>query len=119
VDLRALPFPNASFDAVVHSDTLEHIPPEGGGIQTALCECLRVLKPGGALCFTVPTLHQKLTRSTAGRPPTYHGPDGEESLRVHTEFGADVWAYVLAAGFTRCEFTSIEWPAGLAITAWK
>jgi SAM-dependent methyltransferase len=121
VDLRALPYPDERFDVVIHSDTLEHVGLDAGasGFQQALRECRRVLKPGGALCFTVPILHGKLSRSTIGRPPTYHGPDGDESLRVHTEFGADVWAYVLAAGFKRCEFTCIEWPAGLAITAWK
>jgi len=137
VDLRALPYPDARFDVVVHSDTLEHIPTRAvgalqrdgkseplygpSGFMEALRECHRVLRPGGALCFTVPTLHRKLTRSTAGRPPTYHDPSPapDEGLRVHTEFGADVWTYCLDAGFNRVEFTCIEWPAGLAITAWR
>jgi SAM-dependent methyltransferase len=123
VDLRALPYASDSFDLVIHSDTLEHIDFHGTdvGFEVALHECRRVLRPSGALIFTVPTLVGKLTRSTVGRTPSYHDPTvpPDESLRVHTEFGADVWAYVLAAGFRRVEFTCIEFPAGLAITAWK
>lgn len=131
VDLRKLPLDSESFDLVVHSDTLEHIADVhsevGGvpvvlpGVREALRECRRVLRPGGALCFTVPTLVGKLTQGTAGNPPTYHDPSPtpDEGLRVHTEFGADVWAYCLDTGFVSVEFTCVEWPAGLAITARK
>lgn len=121
VDLRALPYPDASFDVVVHSDTLEHVGAEGGGYLMALSECYRVLRPGGALVFTVPTLVGKLTRSTEGHRASFHDPSEapDPGLRVHTEFGADVWAFCLEAGFFRVAFTCLEYPAGLAITAWK
>lgn len=117
VDLRRLPYADGAFDLVVHSDTLEHVE----SFPLALRECLRVLRPGGALCFTVPTLFAKLTRPSPGpgKLPSYHGPEGDESLRVRTEFGADVWGFCLAAGFSRVEITCIEWPSGLAITAWR
>lgn len=50
-DATALPFPDATFDAVVTSEVLEHIPDD----VTALAELSRVLKPGGTLAATVPT----------------------------------------------------------------
>jgi ubiquinone/menaquinone biosynthesis C-methylase UbiE len=45
-----LPFNDASFDAVLCMDVLEHIADE----QRALAEMRRVLKPGGALVIMVP-----------------------------------------------------------------
>jgi len=49
-DLLALPFPDASFDVVIASEVLEHIPDD----RTAMAEISRVLKPGGRLAVTVP-----------------------------------------------------------------
>ena len=65
LDMQAMPYPDESFDLVVHSDTLEHVPDR----SRALSECRRVLRPTGALCFTVPIIVGRLTRSCAGRPP--------------------------------------------------
>ena len=49
-DATALPFRSGSFDAVVCSETLEHIPDDGA----AVAEIRRVLAPGGLLFVTVP-----------------------------------------------------------------
>jgi SAM-dependent methyltransferase len=50
-DATRLPFADASFDGVVTSEVLEHIPDDVG----AIAELTRVLKPGGVLAATVPT----------------------------------------------------------------
>jgi SAM-dependent methyltransferase len=49
-DLLALPFPDASFDAVIASEVLEHIPDD----QRAMDEIARVVRPGGRVAVTVP-----------------------------------------------------------------
>jgi SAM-dependent methyltransferase len=115
IDLHHLDLPDAAYDVVIHSDTLEHLADPG----RALTECLRVLAPDGFCAFTVPVVVGRMSRSRKGEPASYHGePDNATpDLRVHTEFGADVWTYVLAAGFRSCMLTSVEFPAGLAVIA--
>ncbi len=49
-DALALPFGDATFDRVIASEVLEHIPDD----TAAMCELARVLKPGGAMAVTVP-----------------------------------------------------------------
>jgi SAM-dependent methyltransferase len=51
-DVRALPFPEEAFDAVVSNSTLDHFPSRDD-IATALGELHRVLRPGGALLVTL------------------------------------------------------------------
>ncbi len=114
VDMRDLPYADASFDLVVHSDTLEHVPEPLRG----LAECRRVLRDGGACVYTVPIIVGRLTRSRTGLPPSYHGnPADGEGYLVHTEFGADAWALPLAAGFSDCRIVSLEHPAAHALVA--
>jgi SAM-dependent methyltransferase len=111
IDIQRMTYLDNSFDIVMHSDTLEHIPDP----IKALSECYRVLRPGGVCVFTVPVVVDCLSRSTEGRKPTYHGYAGstEESFRVHTEFGSDVWKLVVAAGFSEYRLFSFEYPAAL------
>ena len=49
-DALALPFPDASFDRVIASEVLEHIPSD----EAAMAELARVLRPGGSMAVTVP-----------------------------------------------------------------
>jgi SAM-dependent methyltransferase len=117
VDMRELPYPDGSFDLVVHSDTLEHIP----NPIAALRECRRVLKVSGALCLTVPIVVGRMSRSREGLPKSFHGNEAQspDDFVVHTEFGADAWTYVLEAGFSRVEFHTVEFPAAIALLARK
>ncbi|TWC34968.1 methyltransferase family protein [Pseudomonas sp. SJZ079] len=116
-DMLNLNVESNSFDLVVHSDTLEHVPyPE-----RALSECHRVLRSRGRCIFTVPIVIERMTRSRVGLAPSYHGQAGvpAKDQLVHTEFGADTWQTVLNAGFSSCEIFSFEYPAALVMIAIK
>ena len=114
VDMKKLPYPDETFDFIVHSDTLEHIP----GPTQGLRESYRVLRPGGFTCFTVPIVLGRLTRSREGLVPSFHGNrSNPQDCLVQTEYGADVWSQVLDAGFTSCTIHSLSHPAALALSA--
>ncbi len=49
-DILTLPFPDETFDVVVASEVLEHIPDD----ENAIAELARVLRRGGTLAVTVP-----------------------------------------------------------------
>jgi SAM-dependent methyltransferase len=115
VDMMSLPFAAGSFDLVVHSDTLEHVPDP----ETGIAECLRVLRPGGWLAMTVPVVPGRLTRSRTGLGPSYHGAPGQERADhlVQTEFGADAWCMLAGAGFERVSARVFAWPSGVCWSA--
>lgn len=105
-DLTALSYGDRSFDLVVTSDTLEHVP----DVERALREIHRVLVPGGAHVFTTPVVWDRPTRVRAqldsGQlvhllPPSYHGAQQANAadFLVYYEFGADFTACCEAAGF--------------------
>jgi SAM-dependent methyltransferase len=113
-DICNLSYPDASFDIVLSSDTLEHIP----DFSAALRETLRVLRPGGRHIFTVPVVASRprtFARAEIGpdhvithhSPPLFHGrgaglfrylPAGDDLL-AYTEFGGDVADHLREAGF--------------------
>lgn len=114
VDMQQMPFDAGTFDLVVHSDTLEHVPDPLVGLR----ECRRVLRPGGRCIYTVPLLVGRATRSCAGRPASYHGsPEHPDDCRVHTEFGADAWLWPIRAGFDTCAIHRWDDPAAFALAA--
>jgi SAM-dependent methyltransferase len=113
-DMTQLAFAERSFDVVVHSDTLEHVPDPIAGLS----ECRRVLSKNGICAYTVPIVVDRLTRSRRGLPPSYHGtPQNPGDHLVHTEYGADAWKDALLAGFSECRIIAKEYPAGQALVA--
>jgi SAM-dependent methyltransferase len=92
-DLSRLSYPHESFDLVLTSETLEHVP----DIEAALGEIRRVLKPGGHHVFTVPLLPG--VEHTYRRTDRICHPGGDVGYPVVTEFGADLPAILEAAGF--------------------
>jgi len=113
-DICRLTYADESFDLVLSSDTLEHVP----DFHAALREVRRVLKPGGRFLFTVPIVASRPTteaRAAIGGdgevvhllPPLYHGrgaglyryvPVGDDLL-AFTEFGSDLTDHMREAGF--------------------
>ncbi len=67
-DATALPFPDATFDAVITSEVLEHIPDD----VAALAELRRVVRRGGLVAVTVPSwLPEKVNWMLSDE---YHAP---------------------------------------------
>ena len=116
-DMLDLKIDAESYDLVVHSDTLEHIPYPA----RALSECYRVLRATGICIFTVPIILNRMNRSRIGLEPSYHGQSGvlANDQLVYTEFGANIWQVVIEAGFSSCELYAFEYPAALTIIARK
>jgi SAM-dependent methyltransferase len=104
-DLSRLTYPDNSFDLVVTSETLEHVP----DLMTALAEIRRILAPGGYHIFTIPLLpdvERTFARTVAlpdgsfdHRAPLICHPGGDSGYPVFTEFGADFPLILRRAGF--------------------
>jgi SAM-dependent methyltransferase len=118
-NVTALTFADSTFDYVLSFDVFEHVP----DYQSALRECLRVLKPGGTLLFTVP-FHKgyanTLVRARINddgsiehlEPPDYHGDPVNEAagcLCFYT-FGWDLISQLRAVGFVDAG-THLYWSA--------
>src|SRR4051812_13519245 len=104
-DLCRLTYPDAAFDLVLTSETLEHVP----DLAAALAEVRRVLVPGGRHIFTVPRLpgvastFARATIDDRGEvvhhaTPICH-PGGDAGSPVFPEFGPDCLDVSRRAGF--------------------
>lgn len=105
-DVMALSYPDASFDLVLTSDTLEHVP----DWQRALRETRRVLRPGGRHIFTVPVPpSRQRTSAREGLPPQYHAQASgllrllsrakRHDMLAYTDFGLDLTERLRETGF--------------------
>ncbi len=104
-DLTRLTYPDASFDLVLTSESLEHVP----NLDAALREIRRVLVPGGRHIFTIPQLPHVATTfarsvilpdgSIQDNAPRICHPGGDVGYPVFTEFGADINDVLERAGF--------------------
>jgi SAM-dependent methyltransferase len=109
-DLTRLTYPDSSFDVLLTSETLEHVP----DLDAALREIDRVLVPGGRHVFTIPILPgvpRTFARSIKlpdgsieERAPRIAHPGGDWGYPVFTEFGADLPAIFERAGFSTDTF---------------
>jgi SAM-dependent methyltransferase len=103
-DLEHLPYADATLDVILAADVFEHVRHDG----RAFAEVHRVLKPGGALVFTVPydpqrpeTLIRVKVKGDVDVPvmePEYHGGGGR-SLAYRT-YGRDLPDQLRDGGFT-------------------
>ena len=103
--LERLTYEDSSFDLVISSETLEHVP----DLDAALAEIRRVLRPGGRHLFTVPLFpgvpetFARAVRRPDGSIEHLHlpisHPGGDWGYPVFTEFGADFPEILRRAGF--------------------
>lgn len=104
-----LTFPDNSLDHILSFDVFEHVPEYAKALQ----ECLRCLKPGGMLMFTVPfrlDSHAHLERARLTEkgevehllPAEYHGdPLSSEGCLCFRHFGWVLLDELRAIGFVR------------------
>jgi SAM-dependent methyltransferase len=92
-DATRLPFRDASFDAVITSEVLEHIADD----TVAIAELVRVLRPGGVFAATVPSwLPEKVNWMISNE---YHAPSAVGGhVRIYSS--AELKAKLRAAGLT-------------------
>ncbi len=83
-DIYRLPFWDSSFDLVICSEVLEHIPDD----RKAMRELFRVLKPGGWSIIQVPTAPMRVVplrmSNAAGEPPQTIGAPSWASCEMVT-----------------------------------
>ncbi|MEZ5167461.1 MAG: methyltransferase domain-containing protein [Acidimicrobiales bacterium] len=104
--LESLTFPDRSFDLIVSSHVLEHVPDP----WLACREMFRVLRPGGRMIHSIPSRFPLPDASLARAEmidgevvhhakPRYHkSPEGRPAL-VFTRFGADLPGRLRRIGF--------------------
>jgi len=79
-DGTRLPYPDETFDKIIASEVLEHVPDD----QAAYDEFMRILKPGGTIAVTVPaTFPEKICWKLSDE---YYAPKAEGGhVRIYTE----------------------------------
>jgi len=108
-DMRALPFPDASFGAVLSVHSIEHVP----DAERVLAEVARVLTPGGVAVFVTPN---RLTFARADEivDPYHHVEYDPDQLRalvapvfaaveLHGIFGSDAMHEFIAGEKARMD----------------
>jgi SAM-dependent methyltransferase len=92
-DATRLPFPDDTFDRVIASEVMEHIPDDVG----ALHELVRVLRPGGTIAVTIPSeLPERICWLLSDE---YHAPKAVGGhVRIYSE--GELRAKMASAGLT-------------------
>lgn len=113
-DITALNFPDQSFDAVICSHVLEHVPND----RAAMRELYRILRPGGMAYVQVPFADDKST----DEDPTV--TDVAERRRRFGQFdhvrvyGIDLADRLREAEFSVCELRPVRGIDPLAVRRW-
>jgi SAM-dependent methyltransferase len=105
-DVQRLTYDDVSFDLVTSTEVFEHVPDD----RRAFAEIHRVLRPGGALVFTVPLMDTVTTLERARldhgaivhlTDPEYHGDRlrGRGRVLAFRTYGLDILDRLRAAGF--------------------
>jgi SAM-dependent methyltransferase len=104
-NLERMTFDDGSFDLVVTSDVMEHVPDP----RKAIAEISRVLRVGGAHIFSIPLRWPISAQSTQRArivdgqiehilEPNYHRSGLDEPSLTFTDFGADLLDWHAAVG---------------------
>lgn len=104
-DLTRLTFEDDSFDLIITSDVMEHLP----DIDLAFAETLRILRPGGIHVFSIPNDYpfpdrtEPRVRMESGqevhvKPARYHNAGDGSKCLVYTDYGADVSDMIRSLG---------------------
>lgn len=112
-DVQRLSYADASFDLVVHTEVLEHVPDDA----RAWSELHRVLRPGGRMLFTVPLWGELTVERARLAPdghvehllePVYHAdPQRRDSgILAFRDYGNDIVERLAEAGFVAISIES-------------
>ena len=105
VDLTKIAYPDASFDVIMCSHVLEHIPED----RKAMQELYRVLAPGGYAILQVPI---SLTRVETWEDPTIEDPAERERMFGQSDhvriYGADYVTRLEGAGFSVERWSAVQ-----------
>jgi SAM-dependent methyltransferase len=117
-NLEALSFDDAEFDLIANQEVFEHVGDDGRAFR----EALRVLKPGGALVFTVPLpITQQATieraRLESGKvvhltEPEYHNEPSGGKVLAFRSYGLDIAERLRQAGFALATVDDPRVPLG-------
>jgi SAM-dependent methyltransferase len=110
-DVTALTYADASLDAIVSFDVLEHVP----RYRDALREFARTLRPGGWLIATAPFIALRPETTVRARvdeagniehllPPEIHGDPLSDGVLCYYHFGWDILDDLRRVGFARADW---------------